>query len=73
MNKWNNLKSKSAKFDRIQRAAVPMEIFNSVKELLHIYKENRKEEILDDIRTQLIKHINEFSLSSRKRIELFLK
>lgn len=72
MKKWDELKSKGAKYQRIYRAAVDLEIREQIKEPFELYKNSKDEGILDEIRLYLIKRKRKFSEENRERIEFLL-
>ena len=72
MKKWDELKSKGAKYQRIYRAAVDLEIRKLIQEAFEHYRITKNKAILDEIRLYLIKHKRKFSNENRERIEFFL-
>lgn len=72
MKKWEELKSKGQKYERIQRVAVSYEIRNIIQENIDLYRKTKNEEILDEIKTRLVKQKRKFSKSNQERIDYFL-
>lgn len=65
MKKWNELKSKGGKIQRLKYAS-------PLINLLEDYRKSKNAELLEKARNYLIEHKSDFSADNQERIKLFL-
>lgn len=73
MKKWVELKSKGRKYERICQATVSCEIRNLIQISLEDYRKTKDPNILDGIRSYLLKRKRKFSKENIERIECLLE
>lgn len=72
MKKWDELKSKGGKMQRVWRATIDYEVRESIDKLLENYRKAKNAELLEKARNYLIEHKSDFSADNQKRIKYFL-
>lgn len=72
MQKWNELKSKGGKSQRMWRTTVDYELRKPIEELLNEYRKTKNVEFLEKARNYLIEHKSDYSAEHQERIEYFL-
>lgn len=72
MKKWDELKTKSGKSERIARVLVPHQIRCIVEDKINLYYKTKSEELLDEIREDLFSQREHLSEFDRNNIDYWL-